>query len=192
MKKVEKGNPGYLDYQKKVEIIRTIIYFALVAAILLLGYSQTHTKKNLLTVVGIVGCLPSSKALVGVITRLPYRSVKEEIAREVSAKTTHLTTAFDMVVTSREKIMPIECVVVSGDKVFGYVSNPKVNLNETASYLKSMIHENQLGPVSVKLFDQYSAFLARVEGLNNIAEVEKADTKEQEMKIRKLILNLSL
>ena len=69
MKKRKKGSPGYLDYKKRMEILRAVIYFLIVAAIILLGYSQTHTKKNLLTVVGIVGCLPACKVLVGVITR---------------------------------------------------------------------------------------------------------------------------
>ena len=43
MKRIEKGTPGYLDYKKKVEIIRTVIYFLLVAAIFTLGYVQTKT-----------------------------------------------------------------------------------------------------------------------------------------------------
>ena len=46
MKKVEKGKPGYLNYKKKAEILRTVIYFAIVAAIFLLGYTQTHTRLN--------------------------------------------------------------------------------------------------------------------------------------------------
>ena len=75
MKRIEKGTPGYLDYKKKVEIIRTVIYFLLVAAIFTLGYVQTKTRSNLLTVVAILGCLPAAKALVGVITRFPYASV---------------------------------------------------------------------------------------------------------------------
>ena len=33
MKRAEKGTPGYLDYKKKVEIIRTAIYFGIVAAV---------------------------------------------------------------------------------------------------------------------------------------------------------------
>ena len=77
MKKVLKGNPGYLDYKKKAEILRTVIYFALVAAVFFLGYSQAHTKKNLLTIVAILGCLPASKALVGVILRLPVSGQKK-------------------------------------------------------------------------------------------------------------------
>ena len=50
MKRIEKGTPGYLDYKKKVEIIRTVIYFLLVAAIFTLGYVQTKTRSNLLAV----------------------------------------------------------------------------------------------------------------------------------------------
>ena len=67
MKKIQKGKPGYLNYKRKVEILRTVIYFVIVLAIFALGYWQTHTRLNLLTVVAILGCLPASKALVGVI-----------------------------------------------------------------------------------------------------------------------------
>ena len=80
MKKTEKGMPGYLNYKRKIEIIRTLAYFGIVIAILLLGYFQTGTKLNLLTVVAIVGCLPASKALVGVIAPLSFivRSMENE------------------------------------------------------------------------------------------------------------------
>lgn len=39
--KQKKGEPGYLDHQLKVEIIKTLISFALVLAILALGIIQT-------------------------------------------------------------------------------------------------------------------------------------------------------
>lgn len=192
MKKCEKGTPGYLDYKKKAEIIRTIIYFAIVLAILLLGYSQTHTKKNYLTIVAILGCLPSSKALVGVITRLPYKSVDISLAKDVQEKTAHLTTVFDLVITSEKKIMPVTCVVVSGDKIFGYAPSEKVDLNYAAAHIKNILVQNQFSHVSVKLFHDYKAFLSRAEGLENIASVEKADTKEHEEAICQVIKNISL
>ena len=74
MKKTENGTPGYLSYKKRIEIIRTIIYFGIVAAIFLLGYFQTKTRLNLFTLAAVLGCQPASKALVGVIVRLPSRS----------------------------------------------------------------------------------------------------------------------
>ena len=64
MKRIEKGTPGYLDYKKKVEIIRTVIYFLLVLPFTL-GYVQTKTRSNLLTVVAILGCLSCRKSAGG-------------------------------------------------------------------------------------------------------------------------------
>ena len=81
MKKIQKGKPGYLNYKRKVEILRTVIYFVIVLAIFALGYWQTHTRLNLLTVVAILGCLPASKALVG----LRHFLVCQCFASEVSA-----------------------------------------------------------------------------------------------------------
>ena len=103
MKRIEKGTPGYLDYKKKVEIIRTVIYFLLVAAIFTLGYVQTKTRSNLLTVVAILGCLPAAKALVGVITRFPYASVDQKLVHEVDTKAPHTTRVYDLVLTTRGK-----------------------------------------------------------------------------------------
>ena len=118
MKRVEKGTPGYLDHKKKVEIIRTVIYFGIVAAVFFLGYSQTGTRLNLLTVVAILGCLPAGKALVGVIARFPYPSIGRDMADEIKSKTTHLTVCYDLVITSEEKIMPVDCIVISGSNIY--------------------------------------------------------------------------
>ena len=122
MIKCEKGTPGYLREKLKIEILRTVVYFAIVIAVFLLGYSQTHSKKNLLTVVAVVGCLPACKALVGVITRIPYQTVDPALPDEIGGKASHLTVIYDLVVTSTEKIMPIDCMVISHQKVYGYTT----------------------------------------------------------------------
>lgn len=192
MKKVLKGNPGYLDYKKKAEILRTVIYFALVAAVFFLGYSQAHTKKNLLTIVAILGCLPASKALVGVITRFPYPSIASIRAEEIKGKTEHITVIYDMIITSREKVMPVDCIVISGETVFGYTNSEKVDLKYAASHIRGILNQNQFPDVSVKILNNYTAFLARAEGLNSIAAVEKSDTKEMEEQIAHIILNISM
>ena len=101
MKKIQKGKPGYLNYKRKVEILRTVIYFAIVLAIFALGYWQTHTRLNLLTVVAILGCLPASKALVGVIARYPYQSIELSQAKEIAGKSKHLTVCYDLIITSK-------------------------------------------------------------------------------------------
>ena len=46
MIKYEKGTPGYLREKLKIEILRTVVYFAIVIAVFLLGYSQTIPKRT--------------------------------------------------------------------------------------------------------------------------------------------------
>lgn len=192
MKRTEKGTPGYLDYKRKVEMIRTIVYFGIVAAIILLGYIQTGTKLNLLTVVGVVGCLPSSKALVGVIARFPYRSISPDKAKEIAAKTTRLTVCYDLILTSREKIMPVECLVISGHHIYGYAPSVKVKPDDVSRHIRAMLEENKYSGMTIKVLEKYNAFLARAEGLDRIAEVEQEDTKETELNIRNILLNVSM
>jgi hypothetical protein len=67
---------------------------------------------NLLTVVAILGCTTAAKALVGVITRFPYASVDQKLVHEVDTKAPYTIRVYDLVLTTREKIMPVECVVI--------------------------------------------------------------------------------
>lgn len=184
MKKTEKGMPGYLNYKRKIEIIRTLAYFGIVIAILLLGYFQTGTKLNLLTVVAIVGCLPASKALVGVITRFPYRSIDGERAKEIASKTDLLTVCYDMVITSRDHIMPVDCIVISGHNIFGYTHYNKVNTTELADHIKTILAQNGYKGFQIRILNEYKPFITRAEGLNNIAAVEQEDTKTKEETVR--------
>ena len=57
---------------------------------------------------------------------------------------------------------------------------------------KTILAQNQYTGFTVKILNQYTPFLARVEGLENIAVVEQEDTKAREQEIRNLILNISM
>lgn len=191
MKKVKQGAAGYIDYKKKAEIIRTAVYFAICIAIFLLGYFQTGSRQNLLTVVAIVGILPSSKALVGVIVRFPHHSISPQTAREIRKKSEHLTVIYDLIITSTEKVMPISCIAISGNKIFGYTDNKKVDLQHAGLSIKKMLNTHGYD-VNVKIMNEYTPFLSRVEGLNNIQAIEQDDVKEQEMTMAQLIKQISL
>lgn len=191
MKKIKKGQAGYLTYKKKAQILRTVIYFTLCILIFALGYWQTGSKENLLTVVAVVGILPSSKALVDVIVRIPYHSIKPEIAEEIAQKSNYLTVIYDLIITSTEKIMPVSCIVISGNKIFGYTENKKVDGNLVASNIKKMLASHDCD-VSVKILNEYKPFLSRVEGLNNIQAIEQSNTKKEEKMMAQLIQQISL
>ena len=187
-----KGSAGYIRRQKTRMIEKTVQKSGIMIALLVLGITQTGDRMNLLTIVAVLGCLPASKALVGVIMLLAHRSIARDKATEIDEKASLLTRVYDLVFTSEKKIMPVECIVISGNTICGYASGKKVDTAEIAKHLKQYLHANQFTKVSVKIFDDYIAFITRAEGMNNIVSVEKTDTKKQEESIRNLLLNLSL
>ena len=190
--KIEKGQAGYIKAQKNKLLAQSFISFGIVIAIFLLGYLQTGTRLNWLTFIAVLGCLPAAKVLVGLIAIAPYKTIDSGKAAEISSKAPLLTIACDMVITSRDKIMPVDAVVISGNTVCGYASNSKTNPEEAARHIKDILNENRIFKVTVKIFSDYASFLARAEGMNSIAEIERTDTKSKEKKIKGIILNISM
>ena len=190
--KVAKGDAGYIRARKRKILLKTVLEFGIVAALLILGIVETGSRQNLLTVVAVLGCLPASKALVELIMVLPHRSITEETTSEIELNANLLTRVYDMVFTSEKIIMPVEAIVISGNTICGYSSNAKVDMNFITKHLKQYLYANRFDKVSVKIFDNYTAFATRAEGMNNIAAIEKNDTKRHEEGIKQILLNISL
>lgn len=189
---MKKGEAGYITSKKKRVIIKVVLEFGIVIALLLLGIQQTGDRVNALTLVAVLGCLPASKALVELIMILPHKSIEKEKASEIQEKASLLTMVYDLVLTSEHEIMPIDVLAISNNTICGYSSSKKIDFVFATKHLKQMLAANQLSQVSVKLFDNYTAFLTRAEGMHNIAFVEKKDSVEKEERIKQVIMNLSL
>ncbi len=189
--KVKKGDAGYIHSQKIRCSIKTAIEFAIVIALFVLGIVQTGSRLNLLTVVAILGCLPASKSLVGLIMILPHHTISVEKVREINQCSQNLTKAYDMVFTSEKKIMPVDSLVISENTICGYASKQKVNVNEASAHIKKYLDANNYTKVSVKIFDNYETYVKRVDDMNLIASVDE-EIKHKEIMIRQVILSLSL
>lgn len=88
--------------------------------------------------------------------------------------------------------MPVDCIVISGHNIFGYTHYKKVNTTELAGHIKTILAQNGYTGLQIRILNEYKPFITRAEGLNNIAAVEKEDTKEKETAIRSIILNISM
>lgn len=190
--KTKKGCAGYLRARKIQLTMETVLAFSMVAAIVITGYLTTHTKLNLLTLVAVLGCLPACRLLVNLIMVLPYHSINEAKELEISGVTEELTVVYDLVVTSEKKAMPVEAAVIFNNTICGYASSPKVDTAYAAEHIKSIMKQNQINKLTVKIFHDYMAFLSRAEGMNNIASVEQEDTRRHEESIKEILLDISL
>lgn len=192
MSRIEKGQPGHVKSQKTRYLAGALVEFGIVVGLLIFGYVQTKTKLNLFTLFAILGCLPASKMLAEFITMAPHKDISQETYEEIKAHAPLLTVIYDLVITSREKVMPVSAIVISGNVVCGYAENPKTDTQKCAEHIKEMLNANHYDKMTVKIFHDYKAFMARVDGLNNIAGVEQKETGKRETAIMKLILTLSM
>ena len=192
MKKAERGKPGYINSLKKKYLMISLIEFAVVAAIFALGYFQTGSRLNLFTVVAILGCLPACKNLVEFIVVVPHKGIEISKYEEIEEKAPLVMKVYDLVVAGQAKLMQLDVVVFSGSSVIGYASSEKTDEAKLSEYLKKLIASNGYDKVTVKIFHDYTAFLARAEGMNSIAAVEKQSVKKRERKFRSIIYNTSL
>lgn len=189
---IEKGQPGYIKARKTKYLLAAVFEFAIVIALVVLGYIQTGSKLNLFTVIAVVGCLPAAKMLTEFLTMAPHRSIEPEKYKEITEKAPMLTKVYDTIITGNDKVMPVDAFVISGHTICGYASSPKTDEVKVARYLKEMLHNNRFDKVTVKVFHDYTAFITRAEGMNNIASVEQPETKKKEKRIRQLILTTSM
>lgn len=184
--KAKKGTAGYISARKRQALLKTILEFGMVAALLILGIVETGDRMNLLTVVAVLGCLPASKALVEWIMILPHRTVARQIVADMEEKAGNAVSIYDLVFTAEKQIMPVDCMLLAEGKAWGYTSNFKADASSIEAHIKQYLAANKFTGISVKLFKDYGAFLQETV---NCAQEE---TDKRYDGIRQVILNISL
>ena len=67
MKRVKKGQFGYIKYRRIFHLILAIVMYAMAVILYFAGIKATGDNKNVLTIAAILGCLPASQSLVTAI-----------------------------------------------------------------------------------------------------------------------------
>ena len=173
MKRIKKGEFGYISYQKKMAFIRTAVFFALCAAIFLIGYITVGTRKNLLTIVAILGCLPASKSLVNAIMFARAKGCSEEAHQKIeNADLSGLTCAacaYDLYMTSYDKNFPVSHITVYKNMVTGLAEGLDNDmLNACAKHIEDHLKVDGFKDLTVKIYpdaDKYADRLIQLSAL---------------------------
>lgn len=182
---------GYLKAHLKKEIIISFILFGMSIGVLLLGIHLYGSKKNLLTLVAVLGLLPAGKELVNVIMTgkaLKYacplehfNNVKKAVGEAV------LKVRYDLYMTTYDKCYPIYSMTVFDDCIIGY-TDQKLDDDKFDAHIKKMLSQNGFKVSNVKIFNQESKYLERIK---NFAASDNVQSK-RELEILHLMENLSL
>ena len=169
-----KGLSNYLHTQKRYEVARTILYFALSLSLFIIGYVTTKTRANLLTVVAILGCLPASKSLVEAIMYLKYDSLDADTVAQINEHSSTLWGGFDFAFTSYEKNFQVDHLVIKGNTICGYSSHEKVDENACEKHLDKMLLQDGYKNYTIKIFKDLPKYLNR---LDQLKELESDDSR---------------
>lgn len=208
-----KGTRNYLDTQKKYEIIRTIIYFAVSISLFLAGYFrlgadmerlegsgdeivQEETGEagdkdvrgiNLLQIVAVLGCLPASKSAVGAIMFLRFKSCGAQAADEIERHCQGLEGLYDMAFTSYKKNFMVSHMTVCGGTVCGFTEDGAFEENEFYQHIGGILKLDGHKNVTVKIFTSLPRYTERLEQMKSL-EPDEARTKAVVSTLKSVVL----
>lgn len=184
--KPNKGEYDYPVYEKKSVIIRTIVYFVISLAVYVLGYLSTKTKENLLTIVAVLGLLPSCKSLVSVIMYMRIPKFSREIYEELLKQAKTVGTIYSMYLTSYKLNFPINCFAVRGGNLIGFTEFDSCDTEACERHIKDILNQNAIKGITVKLFKEQHRFMDR------LLQLEALDKNDKEDEILTLLCDISL
>ena len=161
-----KGTKNYIKTQKVYEVVRTIIYFAISFSIFFAGLLTTKTKRNLLTIVAVLGFLPASKSLVNAIMFLRYKSLSEGNAKLIEEHVGDLSAIYDCVFTSYKQNFNIGHMVIKGNTVCGFCETEKFDEKAFYEHIDQMLKNDNLKNVNVKIFTDIKKYTDRLDSMN--------------------------
>lgn len=193
--KTVKGQYGYLKKQKLKTTILTILMFGVSLSLLLAGIKSTGSKKNLLTVVAILGCLPASKSAVSMIMFLKAKGCSEALKQKLEACSVSVTQLYDLIFTSYEKNYQVSHMVVTGHIVCGYSEDAKCETGACEKHLDQLLKRGGVKGVTVKIYKDLEQYLEGIHNLSvqNEAELKKGseeDKRKENEQLEDILLNL--
>lgn len=180
-KRIPKGNYGYIEYQKKASVIRTVLFFALSLAVYGLGIYSTGSNKNLLTIVAVLGLLPSCKSAVNAVMFLRASGCSQTAEEKISLYDDKLTGFYDMYFTSYQKNFPISHMVLKGNVICAYTESEKCDIRAGEAHLEHLLKQEGYKNMSIKIFDNLDKYVDR---LSQLLDLDVAESKNRDGMIR--------
>ena len=173
-----KGDYLYLQNKKKIEILKTVVFFAISAALYIAGYVSTGSNKNYLTIVAVLGCLPASKSAVSMIMYFKAKGCSEAVYKTISEKTGTKTGAYNLYLTSYDKNYDISHAFAKGMTVIAFTEDIKIADNGFEEHVKTILGRDGIKGVNVKLYKDLEKYIARIQQMQNL---ENEKNKEEDI-----------
>lgn len=136
--KFERGQYGYLKQRKQKALYGTFLMVLIGVAIFVLGLLLNKMEAtNIFTVIAVCMVMPAAKYLVSYVVLFPYQPITLETKERLDSYAKEGDTVlYDVVFTSSEKVMHLDCIYVTGHQIIGYTSRAKDKVQVIQEYFK--------------------------------------------------------
>ena len=142
----------------------------------------------MLTIVAVLGCLPSCKSAVNFIIFLRAKGCSQELRDAVKKFDTELTSFYDLYFTSYQKNYQVSHMVLKGNVLCGITESEKCDVNEAQKHLEQMLLQEGIKNMTVKIFSDRRKYIDR---LSQLTELETEENKNRD-EIVNLLYSISL
>lgn len=189
MKKAVKGTYGYLKIKRNWVLIRTILFFAISTSIFIAGYIITGSRKNLFTIVAVLGCLPACKSLVNLIMFFKAKGCSKEAMELIRPVEGHLIGMYDMFFTSYQNNFPISHMVVEDKIILAYTQADSFDDKAFREHLSTMLMQGGIKDMTITITFDIKKYCEQLKSLNDRNQ-EYNPQKDDEVRI--LLYDISL
>ena len=190
MKRVKKGQFGYIKYRRIFHLILAIVMYAMAVILYFAGIKATGDNKNVLTIAAILGCLPASQSLVTAILGFRAKCCEKNIFEEVEKRLEdNMLSAYDLYFTTYDKNYPVSHIIMKNNCLCGLMEQSKHSTNDLEKYLEETFTKNGIKGVSIKIFEKSMTekYLSRINELKKM-EYEKSAMEDE---VKRLLFDIT-
>lgn len=191
MKKAEKGDWGYVDYRKKINLIIMLAAFAVVIGVFVLGFILNGNRNNIFTVAAVVLVLPAAKFAVAYFVVAPHSGADEALKNKVEKSAGELTICFDCIMSNKKKPICAQAVVVTDSVICAYTRDEKADNKLFETSLQEFMKNDKLN-VTVTLYKEEKTFINRIKNLAVNFDSSKDSAKEKMEWNKNSMLNMCI
>ena len=174
-----KGCFKYIKKQTIFEIIKTVFLYLMALGIFFIGYYTLGTKKSLWSVIAVLGLLPASKAMVGAIMFLRFRSISSDLFNEIRDAAGNLPVLYENILTTSQKTYMVPAICYCKGSLCLLYEGDVASVKKIETHLNDVLKKGGYKGISVKVFSTKNDFVNRLLDMNSHFELnEKSNYQE--------------
>lgn len=172
----EKGQYGSRDHGKRTRLIITLVLAAAILAQLAARWmTDNQAAKNILTVMAILTVLPMANMASPLLASWKYRTPDRGFYEKVCPYEEKTVILYDLILTTKEQIIPADAAAVHPQGVFIYAPPGKLDTQKAEKSLQALFAANKLD-LKIRLIRDETGFLRRLSSLKPAGDCEADGT----------------